>query len=104
MDKYKNIDISEYFPLILVLSFLVLHNIYLVISGIMLSILTLNKEKINKYIKSNKIKKKENIKEKIENKNSKELIKENSVLTLVEKIEELGFIPSKDNEDDNYAA
>ena len=104
MDKYKNIEVSDYFTLILVLSFFFLHNIYLVIIGIMLSLFTINKEKINKYIKSNKIKKKKNNNEKIETKNTKDLIKENSLLTLVEEIEELGFIPSKDNEDDNCAA
>ena len=40
----------------------------------------------------------------LEKKDRKELVKENSVVSLVDKIEELGFIPSRDNEDDNYAA
>ncbi len=101
MDKYKNIDISEYIPLILVLSFVILHNIYLVITGIILSLFIINKEKINTHIKSNKGEIKKNNEER---KDKKELVKENSVVSLVDKIEELGFIPSIDNEDDNYAA
>ena len=99
MNKYKYNKLIEYLSLILVLSFFLIKNIYLVLIGIILALYKINEKILNKLIISFEIKnsKKEDIKidssirkdnENIESNN--EIIK----LTLVETIEETGFIPS----------
>ena len=103
----------EYLSSILVLSYFFIHNIFLVLIGITFSIYLININFINRIIKSvykNLGNKKEsielNVKDtKIEiNPINKQLNKEDSKLTLVETIEELGFIPSLDNIDKNNVA
>ena len=98
--KYLNCNLINISSLGLVLSYILFHNIYIVIAGISLSIYELNKKSINaikKYIfesnKNNKKIKKIEIKalsEIIINKNAQEM-------KLVQEVEELGFIPSKDS-------
>ena len=102
--KKTNINqLIEYLSPVLILSFFFIHNIFLVLIGITFSLYLLNINMINnlkKSITKNLVTKKE-FKE--ANKNEKELnfntvniksTKEDSKLTLVEEIEELGFIPS----------
>ena len=94
MNKERIID---YLSLILVLSFLILHNIVLVISGILIAIYSTNKHKINSYIgtqniiyinrKSICINQKNNIQD-------KSIDSEESLERLVQSVEELGFIPT----------
>ena len=97
MANNRIIAVLEYLSLILVLSFFVFHNIYIVIIGLILSIFAINKNSLYKYIKFNNIENIEKQGKNSVNRNSKELIKENSELSLVEIIDEIGFIPSKDN-------
>ena len=94
----------EYLSLIAVLSYFLLHSIVLVLLGILFSLYLLNKNFIDDHIKFIK-KKKEDIDE-IKEVNSKQLEfkKAEPRLTLVEKIEELGFIPSIDTDADSDAA
>ena len=106
MKNKLNIYLIEYLSLILVLSFFIIHNIYLEFIGIGLAILSINKSVIisifnaiivinDKKIKSNQQK------ETLKNLNT---IKDKSILSLVETIEESGFIPSIDKDVDNNAA
>ena len=100
-------DHIDQIPLILVISFFFLHNIYIVILGIIISIYAINKNLILaqiKFINKIRIDREEN---RIDNKsikaNTLNKVKEESLeddkYLLAEKIEELGFIPSivKDN-------
>lgn len=106
MKNKFNTYLIEYLSLILVLSFFIIHNIYLELIGIGLAILSINKSVIisifnpiivinNKKIKSNQQK---------ETSKNLNTIKEKSILSLVETIEESGFIPSIDKDEDNNAA
>lgn len=106
MKNKFNSYLIEYLSLILVLSFFIIHNIYLELIGIGLAILSINKSVIisifnpiivinNKKIKSNQQK---------ETSKNLNTIKEKSILSLVETIEESGFIPSIDKDEDNNAA
>ena len=98
--KYINSKLIKYSSLGLVLSYILFHNIYIVIAGILLSLYEINKKSINSlksYLidseKNNPNVKTNNIKlspEIIKNKNEQNLM-------LVEKVEELGFIPSKNS-------
>ena len=90
----------------LVLSYLILHNIYIVIIGMIFAFYKVNKVSINKYIESEKYNKnigQESEKDIIDQKNS--IIKEEqykkSTISLVETIEETGFIPSLYSKIDN---
>ena len=88
------------------LSFFIIHNIYIELIGIGLALLSINKKLIigitNTKIEINDKK----ISSNIQKETSKNLIKitEKSILSLVETIEESGFIPSIDKEKDNNAA
>ena len=106
MKNKFNSYLIEYLSLTLVLSFFIIHNIYLELIGIGLAILSINKSTIisifnpiivinNKKIKSNQQK---------ETSKNLNTIKEKSILSLVETIEESGFIPSIDKDEDNKAA
>jgi len=106
MKNKFNSYLIEYLSLILVLSFFIIHNIYLEFIGIGLAILSINKSAIisifnpiivinNKKIKSNQQK---------ETSKNLNTIKEKSILSLVETIEESGFIPSIDKDEDNNVA
>ena len=97
--RYINSNLIKYSSLAFVLSYILIHNIYVVIAGIALSLYELNKKSINSikiYLvdskKNNQNLKTNNIK------NSSEIIrnKNEKILKLVEEVEELGFIPSKD--------
>ena len=97
-------DLIEYLSLILVLSFFILHNVILVIIGIIFSIYVMNKNIINNFTKYI-INKKNNTKDIKLNPLIREEFKEldhknkENVVSLVDTIEELGFIPSKDKDD-----
>tara|TARA_Y100001968_G_scaffold315063_1_gene341239 strand:- start:27 stop:332 length:306 start_codon:yes stop_codon:yes gene_type:complete len=98
MPNNKIIAVLEYLSLVLVLSFFLFQNIFIVIIGSILSIFAINKNSIYKYFEFNKFKNIEKQGNNSVNGTSKELIKENSALSLVEIIEEIGIIPSKDND------
>ena len=106
MKNKFNFILIEYLSLILVLSFFIIHNIYLEFIGIGLALLSINKKLIigitNTKIEINNKKISSNI-QKEKSKNSI-TIKEKPILSLVETIEESGFIPSIDTEKDNNAA
>ena len=109
MNKYKNNKLIEYLSLILVLSFFFIKNIYIVFIGIIIALYQLNKNFLDKFIIKYQMKKakKENIV--IEKTNNKKNDKnysynENENLSLVETIEETGFIPSSINNKETHAA
>ena len=113
MKKTKTNLLIEYLTPILILSYFFVHNIFLVVIGIVFSLYLLNINMINNIIESitknlvtkkafkevNKIDKEFNL-----NNINIRSTKEDSKLTLVEEIEELGFIPSMDKEDNTNAA
>ncbi len=113
MKKTKLNHAIEYLSSALVLSYFFIHNIFLVLIGITFSLYLMNINFINRIIKSIH-KKIVNNKEyieltakdtKIETKPiNKKSTKEDTNLTLVETIEELGFIPSLDNNDETNVA
>ena len=94
--------------MLLVISFFLFHNIYLVIIGISLAYYQISKNDLD----NDKAKKKEKIiKKEIEIIDSKQLKisdakidEKESLLTLVEAIEELGYIPTANTKDDSKAA
>ena len=113
MKTTKENTILEYLSTTLILSYFFIHNILLVLTGIILSIYLINISSINRFIKSinkstvirtatkdlyknnNEAKSKSNLRKSRE---------EDSELTLVESIEELGYIPSvKKNNQRNVA-
>ena len=112
--KKTNINkIIEYLSLTLILSYFFVHNIFLVLIGNLFSLYLLNinminniKESINKNLVTKKGFKEGNKIDKEFNLNNINIksTKEDSKLTLVEEIEELGFIPSMDKEDNTNAA
>tara|TARA_Y100001968_G_scaffold210511_2_gene193718 strand:+ start:657 stop:959 length:303 start_codon:yes stop_codon:yes gene_type:complete len=98
----------NYLSLTLVLSYLVFHNIYAVFIGLTLALLSINslyiinlKILIERKVKLLKINK--DIREK-DNKQLKAESNETNSLSLVELIEELGFIPSSNDEDESNVA
>ena len=99
MNNYKTPGMIKYISLILVLSYFLLDNIYIVFSGMILSIYTMNEKAIGKILAFAKKSKLINDENRIDGdkKNTLEIVKpeeEKSKLSLVEEIEELGFIPS----------
>ena len=103
----------EYLSSTLVLSYFFIHNIFLVLIGITFSLYVININFITRIIKSiykNLANKKESIglnakdTEVETNPINKQSTKEETKLTLVETIEELGFIPSLDNNDETNVA
>ena len=108
MKNTNNSPIS-YLALILVLSFILLHKIKLVFIGVIISLYTINKNYINNIIKIILGRKEEEEKIKVEVSNKKEykeieLNKKDYRLTLVESIEELGFIPSLEKNENSDTA
>ena len=109
MKNYRIDKVIEYFSLILVISFFIFHNINLVLIGITLSIYIINNNKIsnkpilNKSIQENRDHEEMNSSKDIKNK-GKILNKIDKESSLVEIIEELGYIPSKNKKDDIKAA
>ncbi len=109
----NNNTLVECLSLTLILSYFFVHKIILVFTGITLSIYMINIDHINGIIRSinkNVIKNNITIRSTKTNKapeidsNKRGLAKEDSKLTLVETIEELGYIPSKDRKEDSNAA
>ena len=113
MKKTNINNVIEYLSATFILSYFFVHNINFVLIGILISFYLINITFINKIIRSinkNLVIKKVSI-ELNENDN---IIKSNSInlesntedtkLTLVETIEELGFIPSIDKDDESNAA
>ena len=103
----------EYLSSILVLSYFFIHNISLVLIGITFSLYLININLINRIIKSSNEKllnKKESIDLNVNdteiktNPINKKSTKEDTKLTLVETIEELGFIPTLDKNDESNVA
>ena len=103
------IDPIESLSLLLVISFFIFHNIYIVLIGVCLALYLINKDNNDASLKAKKNKElhKDNIKHnsdiKIENNNDISK-KDDSNMKLVEAIEEYGFIPSVDEKDDRNAA
>ena len=113
MKTIKINQVIEYLSPTLVFSYFFIHNIFLVLIGITFSFYLINIDMINNLKKSlnkNSIINKES---KESNKNDAERkynqiniksTKEDIKLTLVEEIEELGYIPSIDNKNNTNAA
>ena len=113
MKKTKLNHVIEYLSPTLVLSYFFIHNIFLVLIGISFSLYLININFINRIIKStnkNLVNKKESIELTVNdteiktNPIDKKSNNEDSKLTLVETIEELGFIPSLDKHDESNVA
>ena len=113
MKKNNLINRAEYLPLIFIISYFFLHKIILVIFGMIIALYFINMNyisgiinSINKLLKSDKSDKgfltKNNKNE--NNNNYTEAVKKSPKLSLVEEVEELGFIPSKENNSENNAA
>ena len=103
----------EYLALILILSYFFIHEILLVVIGITFSVFLINIGFVNssmRVISNILVIKKENKDLKKNNKVIKDdsinikSTEEDSKLTLVETIEETGFIPSLDNSDETNVA
>ena len=113
MKTIKINQVIEYLSPIMVFSYFFIHNIFLVLIGITFSLYLININMINNLKKSiykNLTVKKES---KDLNKNQKKInsntinlksTKEDKKLTLVEEIEEFGFIPSIDEKNNSNAA
>ena len=113
MKKIKINQVIEYLSPIMVFSYFFIHNIFLVLIGITFSLYLININMINNLKKS--IYKNVTVKNeskdlnKNENKINSNTInlkstKEDKKLTLVEEIEEFGFIPSIDKKNNSNAA
>ena len=113
MKKNKINKLVEYFAMTMVLSYFFIHNIFLVLLGITFSVYLINIEFFNRIMRSinknlviRKSAKKFNKLDKSKKLDSinKRSNKEDSTLTLVEKVEELGYIPSIDENKKSNAA
>ncbi len=113
MKKIKINQVIEYLSPILIFSYFFIHNIFLVLIGITFSLYLININMINNLKKSINEKLFVKNESKDLNKNYKEIdfntiniksTKENKKLTLVEEIEEFGFIPSIDKKNNSNAA
>ena len=103
----------EYLCPTLILSYIFLHNIYLVLIGNAISLYLIHSNSVNRFIlyfNKNSIHKNKsrdlnkNIHKKISNSNNLNSKRVDQKISLVEAIEELGFIPSIDKNEDNKAA
>ena len=109
MNKNSILLFMDYLSLILILSFLIFHNIYMVLFGMLLALYLMNNKFLNNIIKLEKfIKIFNHIIFTTKSKNTDipniELDKGNIPFSLVEEIEETGFIPSLNNQKDSNAA
>ena len=113
MKKIKVNHFIEYSSSALILSYFFIHNIYLVLIGIIFSLYLININFINRFLKylndnfaikndTKELSKSE--KEIRSNEINNKSTKEEKKLTLVETIEEYGFIPSIDENKENNAA
>ena len=109
MNKGKGIKIMNYLSLLLVLSFFILHNIFIVFTGLLLAIYLINIDYIINNLKNRNARKNHEDESnkpnliKIEYKNF-ESENEDKSISLVELIEESGFIPSLKKVKDKKAA
>ncbi len=107
---YRNININlmESLSLLLVTSFFIFHNIYLVLIGVFLAYLLINKDNLEISVRFKKKKILENKDETIDDRKSEYRMIESenraSTLSLVETIEEYGFIPNANEKDKGNAA
>ena len=109
MNTNNTINLIDYLSLTLVLSFFIIHKIFIVLIGLLLSLYSINKNSVLILKKSKRSEKSKGKEISIVNSiqdfpEEKELIHEKSELSLVESIEELGFIPSRNKEKDDRAA
>ena len=106
MKNKFNSYLIEYLSLILVLSFFIINNIYVELIGIGLALLSMNKSFIKSIINTKLVIRDKKIKSNPPKETTENLIKikDKSILSLVETIEESGFIPSIDKDEDNNAA
>ena len=113
MKKIKTNQVIEYLSPMMVFSYFIILNIFLVLIGITFSLYLININMINNLKKS--IYKSLGVKNESKdfNKNQKKInsnainiksTKEDKKLTLVEEIEEFGFIPSIDKKNNSNAA
>ena len=113
MKKIKINQVIEYLSPIMVFSYFFIHNIFLVLIGITFSLYLININMINNLKKS--IYKNVDVKNESKDLNKNQKIinhntinlkstKEDKKLTLVEEIEEFGFIPSIDKKNKSNAA
>tara|TARA_B100000579_G_C22608887_1_gene746284 strand:+ start:459 stop:797 length:339 start_codon:yes stop_codon:yes gene_type:complete len=112
MKSNSSFDPFEYLSLLLVISFFLFNNIYIVFLGLILAIYSLNSKKllrlsniiVNKLKLKNHTNKEEiKISKPIDLTNTKS-INSDSTLSLVEKIEKSGFIPLLDKNEDSSVA
>ena len=105
--------IIEYLSLTMILSYVLVHNIYFVFIGLIFSIYMINKNHINSLMKSfrnnvfidklsKEVRKNEHVR--ISNSTNIDSNKVKRDLTLVESIEELGYIPCMDKQNDKHIA
>ena len=108
MNKKLSLEMIDYLSLILVLSYILLHNIYVVLIGLILAVSSINRIFIEKLKSSiyNKIQSVSKIKKDYtKNKETSEFKSDDTnTISLVEIIEESGFIPSIDKDDNSNAA
>ena len=113
MKNYKIENYVEFCCPTLIFSYFFLHNIFLVLIGILLSIYLINIANIQILLRSIYIKydkkiktnnSKNNIESLVSNRTKKELMNEKSKLSLAEIIEEVGFIPSSEKNENKNAA
>ena len=104
MNKIKIKNLLKFLNLNLILSYFFIHNIPLVLIGIVISLYLINNELVNNFTRSIKknFKITKGTRETIQNDKLRKddsiqikLTKEDTTLTLVERIEELGYIPSE---------
>tara|TARA_B100000945_G_scaffold77972_1_gene60232 strand:- start:1052 stop:1378 length:327 start_codon:yes stop_codon:yes gene_type:complete len=104
----KTYHILEYLSLVMILSYFLVHNIFLVITGICSSLLLININYINRLMKPINRKIIKDFNKNNKEKKSDSIIinskKEVSQLSLVETVEELGYIPSIDKNNSSKAA
>ena len=112
MNKTGINKLIEIMILSLILSYMFIHNIILVFTGMVLSLCLINIDLIQSFFKA----KNNNVSQDKDNKNknnrllkfktnsSEKIENKNSTLTLVETIEELGYIPSKEKKEERDIA
>ena len=111
MNVNNKINYKEHLSLLLVLSYFFFHNILMVISGVMLALYTINISFINNHIfkDMNNVKRKDDKEVKIDPDIEIDLDRadssnEGGLISLVDVIEESGFIPSLEKDDFSNAA
>ncbi len=102
------INLMESLSLLLVSSFFIFHNIYLVLTGVLIAYLLISKHNIESLMRINKKEIVGNKDETVDHRKGEyrmiELENRASSLSLVETIEEYGFIPTANEKDKSNAA